>query len=151
MKIRLPSRKKLLWILWLQCAALACALIAAWIFDDEMESRELLIAIPYHGGTYFGTFVSKSQVYLGIFGAHQQLPWEIGYSTDYRYSLSFYCLVVFHEQNGLQRFMGDFGAAAITNRPNHEMFRSAHVITFPTWIAVAGSMPGVRHNSIWQP
>jgi hypothetical protein len=109
---------------------------AFWIIDHGgSRSRDFFVAV---GQTGYGLFFDGDNFYCGAFRGHDDRPaYSIQFETGYRYTLSLYCYVMLERAGRLWHHLGDFGAGRVTDRPPHELFRSATILIIPTWVAVS--------------
>jgi hypothetical protein len=116
---------------------LCVPVVTCWVADHGgATSRE---AVVFVGHTACGLFFDGDHFYCGWFGAQDGGPaaYEVRFDTTRRYTRSLYCAVVLKEAGGAWPHLGGFGAARVTGRPTHEIFRSAAFVMFPAWAGVA--------------
>ncbi len=118
---------------------LCVAILGLWMFDrDSMISREIDLATPgWHGsnGWVFGIYHSEGDLSCGIFGLHGPGSWHLDWRKDSRYSMRNYCLFMTFEHGVLWSHLNCFGMVSVQSRPSDEMFASARIVIFPTWLA----------------
>jgi predicted Zn-ribbon and HTH transcriptional regulator len=133
-------RRRLLNLLTAGSLVLCGVVLTFWIIDHgDSTSRDLFVAV---GHTGYGLFFDGDNFFCGTFGAHDGPPaYSVHFETSHRWTFSLYCLAVLSDAGRIWDHLGGFGAGSVTDRPAHEVFRSAAIVMFPTWVAVALLLP----------